>query len=114
MIVAAYQEAITNAASIYPIIGTVGLSPCICLIAYNPETKTAALAHDPLATGIAQAIFNETLSKVRTAPAQLVRIHVIGSFLNSERKGLDTHAKDALEALALEIEQTPNVKLVNV
>lgn len=68
-------KSVTNANSIFPVIGTDAFNPCGVIICYNKRSRTAALLHAPTPTG---EHVKELVDTVRSNPADIVEVHIIG------------------------------------
>ena len=70
-----HEIAITNAASIKPILGSYGAGPCIIIAAFNPSTKQALLAHVDAVTVLSSLTAH--LSKISES-GTILQVHLAG------------------------------------
>lgn len=89
-LVAMDYTGITNADSIYPVLGTAALETCMGVALYNKKTKTLAVNHGY--SHYMDRDFLEMLSKVRGSSNDLVEMHVIGG-VKGDDLPMDTLAK---------------------
>lgn len=101
-------QAITNASSAFPVIGTVAVGPCTVLMLYDSQTHMAFVEH---VAGLNEAHFTAALEKMRAAgstgtiDAHLLHAHVIGA------PHTDAEQLNALENLVGAITAAPGVEL---
>ncbi len=81
------EVAFTNADSAKPILGTTGAGPCVAIAIYNPETKTASLAHVDADTDLSSlgGMFHQ-LSKESDATLE---VHLAGGLMESRNNVIE-------------------------
>jgi len=77
-----HEMAFTDAASDKPVLWTQGIGPCVGMAVYNPQTKTAALAHVDFVTKLSSLapVFNQ-LSRGSDAALE---VHLVGGETNAD------------------------------
>lgn len=81
MVVGMSQTIISDSKSQYPVIGTNGFNPCLCLILYNKTGKAAIVRHEPLPDA---ALVRESVAQIRTDENDKIEAHLIGAAICDE------------------------------
>lgn len=110
MLVSMGATGLANAKSDTPIIGTRAFNPCMALILYNKNTKTAGIIHEPF---LAPEHFSNLLSKVRAVETDPVHVHLMGQPILAahefDAQDMNKMSLSALNRLVDAFEAEPNL-----